>query len=324
MHQWLSVFNKIFAVVLVLTCAILGAGVAPVMAQSDSFKWSLSPIIGVHSPVLEQLNEEAFKAPLVGFGTIRGEPDSPTAGESFEIPFGFDNDLDDIGLNANVGLEFQWVQSTKHIFLMGLSTWEGFTQNTVPAQVPLQGELRDTDYDRRGKMSYNEFYLGWKYNFFSRPNRYRFYTRATLNELFDIDFREEHVFSINGGDLDGVKRIIVVKGQTTGTLMMQLGFGGEYFLKKNISVGLEAGYLFSYRPFQLVNTSSDDDLQLGDDVTFHLPIQPASRDSPLGNIPADTDPSQDWTDPLVPFPTPRDMDLRFDGWKAAFRITVYY
>jgi len=88
-------------------------------------------------------------------------------------------------------------------------TWEGDTRGNTKGQLPVQGSLHDVEYERRAKMSYNEFYLGWRYNFrFKENKKYRLYSRITLNELFDIDYKEEHVFSIVGGPLDDVKRII--------------------------------------------------------------------------------------------------------------------
>jgi len=89
-------------------------------AQVARGKWGMTPILGVHHPALDMLNELAFKAPVVGVGTIRGEPNTPQEGDSFPAPFGFENDMPPIGANANIGLEFQWAQSARHVFIMDM------------------------------------------------------------------------------------------------------------------------------------------------------------------------------------------------------------
>ena len=77
-------------------------------AHAQEYQWSISPYLGMHKPDLKDLNDKAIKAPTVGVGTFRGEPDSPQADLSFTVPLGFENELDPIGWNSNAGLEFQW------------------------------------------------------------------------------------------------------------------------------------------------------------------------------------------------------------------------
>ena len=320
-----------FRLTLVLIC-ILVLSASNAQAQLHGYKWGLTPFYGAHNPALDKLNDKALKAPLVGRGTVRGEPGTPDEAFSTQVPFGFSNPLSKTGVDANVGLELEWFQTLRHSFFMGVSTYESSIDgNSVPGSLPLQGVLRDVTYDRRVDLSYNEFYFGWKYKIFHRPKKYRFYSRLSLNEVFDLDYREEHVFSIHSDDtsvdsLDGVKRIISVRGQTTGVLMFQFGLGGEYFLKKNISVGLEGSYIVAGRSFQFVDTDKKDDLQNGDDVTINPPVLPADDNAPLGYIPPDTDPNTDWSQTELPGNAGSvvDMDLRLDGWKAAFRITIYF
>jgi len=296
------------------------------LAQTARGKWSISPIIGLHSPALDVLNERGFKAPVTGIGdTERPETEAEPQRDTISVPIGFDNDLEAIGTNANVGLEFQWVQSARHEFIMGGSTWEGDSSSSTNGQLPVQGNVHNVDYVRRAKISYNEFYFGWRYNFrFKETKKYRLYSRITLNELFDVDYREEHVFSIPPGglDVDEVKRIFIVKGQTTGVLMFQFGLGGEYFLSKKMSIGMEAGYVISPQSFELSSTALESDEQLGDGFALVLPVHPRNINAPLGAIDPNTEASQNWTQ--LAKPVPQDMKLRFDGWKLALKFTIYY
>lgn len=302
---------------------------APAWAQESfgPYRWSLSPVLGLHAPEIEAINEGSFKTPFLMEATLCENCGQPNESEVTER-YTYHAPLDAIGYSANVGLEFQWVQSDKHAFLMGVSTWEGNSQNSMFTEIPLQSELRDAEYIRRFSLSYNEFYFGWRYTLFARPGRYRVYSRLSLNEIFDVDLREEHVFNIMGSDLDGVKRILIANAQTTGVLTVQLGMGGEYFIKKNISVGFEGGFLFSERAFKFNSVRPDSNFGLGDGTTTVAPTRPSDPGAPLGymdpSVTADAYFDTRWDPNLEPDPWVRDMELRFDGWKLAFRFTVYY
>ena len=312
-----------------LLVAMLVAGFSSTAAYAQDYNWGVSPILGFHKPHLRDLNGKAVKAPIIGRGTIRGEPGSAQEDVSFDVPLGFENEVDPIGINANMGLEFQWKQSNKNYFLMGVSTWEGYSMGHTTGELPLQGNIYDVEYDRRVKISYNEFYFGIKHIFSEVPNKHRYYASVTINELFDIDYREEHAFSIRdpGGELDDVKRIFIVNGQLTGLAALNLVAGGEYFLKKNISVAVEAGYLITEGDFQFVNASSQSDGQLGDDFALDLPVSRigTSTNDPLGYLPPDTVANSNWVDQENnPHPGYSPMNVSFNGWKASIRIVLYY
>lgn len=302
-----------------------------VYAQINGYDWSVTPTVGIHAPELEALNERGLKAPLFGTGSITiNEPGTETTNE--ERSFGFANRLDDINLATNAGLEFQWWQSPKHIFLMGMSTWEGTSRGRVNGVMPIQAELRNVTYERRVKLSYNEFSFGWKYLIKHRPNKYLVYSRVSLNELFDVDMRDELVFTISqpGSDLDQIKRITILKAQTTGLLMFQVGMGAEYFLKKNVSIGMEGGWIFGEKSFEFRNLSEENNRVGNDNYLVQPPMAARTTGAPLGTRSPNIDPYFDWT--TLPnnsqggrdYPAPTDMKLRFDGWKAMFRISLYY
>lgn len=311
---------------LIIWIAFASATASPIAcAQSGSYKWSLSPVLGLHAPSLGDLNDSAINAPMIGTGTTC-PAGNPECGETEQVNQSIHlvNSPEAIGANANAGIEFQWIQSEKHVFLMGYSTWEGATSSTIMTRMPIQKQTWDVEYIRRDSVSYNEFYFGWKYSLFLQPTKYRVYSRISLNEVFDIDVSDEHVFTVQGGELDGVKRIFKGKGQTTGILMMQLGLGGEYFLKKNISVGAEAGYKYSERPFTFKDTSFDSNIAAGDNVSLVPPVRPAFQGAPLGYLPADLDPNTDWTKSDASRVPVSGMHVSFDGWALAFRVTIYY
>lgn len=309
---------------------------APGVNAQDAVRWSVSPILGIHAPKLEALNKGEFHSPILGVGEARPElvegetpgPDSST-GEAVTVAFGGPSNLPEIGPSSNAGLEFQWIQNEKHSFIFGASSWEGYTvADKLPMRVPLQGRLRDAIFDRRATVSYNEFFFGWRYNVFALPKKYTLYTRFSLNELFDIDYRESLVFSFADQRTDDpetnfvdIKRIFILDSQATGVMLLHFGVGGEYFLKKNLSLGFESGYSFQPSLFTLRPYFIDKDDQLGDGMTLFYPSL-ADSNNELRYVREDTQPSVGWSQSNLP-PT-SEMKLSFQGWKAAFRLNVYF
>ncbi len=280
-------------------------------------------MIGVHAPAINAINDHVVNAPLLGIGTLRGEPDSELAGVSTTVPFEFRAPMSGIGQNANMGLEFQWLQSRKNVFFMGASTWEGVTRGMSSGQLPMQGSLRAVRYDRRVKLSYNEFYFGWRRNFSLIARRFQIYTRVSLNEVFDIDYRDENVYTImDEGDLNDVKRIINVNGQATGVAMLLIGLGGEYFFSRNISLGFDAGYAVNERPFQFKNSSFQTDLRDGDGIQVFTPTLPVTTTAPtLGYVNENETATAELSRETVVI---NELKLRLDGWKFFFRVNIYY
>lgn len=314
-----------------------------VLAKEE--KWSLTPIFGIHKPKLEALNEGEFKSPFLGVG-VANRPDIPgedpqqdeRPDERTQFAFGGDIPLEPLGAAANLGLEFQWQQNDKHVFLFGVSSWEASSSNSIfIKQLPLQGTLHEAILDRRAKMSYNEYYLGWRFNVVNRPKKYKFYTRFSLHELFDIDYREDLVFSLldqpnledSEQNFAGVKRIFILKPQTTGVLMLQAGIGGEYFLRKNFSISFEGGYAYQPQPFTFTSMNIKEDMREENDG-WEYTGTPLTTDSQgrVHYIAEGVQPSVDWSggtsETARKLPATRQMRLTFDGWKAAYRISFYF
>lgn len=308
-------------------------------------KWSLTPIFGIHKPQLKELNEGEFKSPFLGVG-VADRPDIPgsnpqqddTPDNRTQFAFGGDIPLEPLGAAANMGLEFQWQEFEKHVFLFGVSSWEASSSNSILIeQLPLQGSLHKTILDRRAKMSYNEYYLGWRFNAVTRPKKYKLYSRFSLHELFDIDYREEFVFSLldkpnledSSQNFEGVKRIFILKPQSTGVLMLQAGVGGEYFLRQNFSIGFEGGYAYQPRSFTFTSINIKEDLREENDGWSYTGT-PLTTDSQgrVHYIVEGAQPSVNWSggtsEAPRKLPATREMKLKFDGWKAAFRVSFYF
>lgn len=266
-------------------------------------------MLGVSSPQLKLLNEGEFKSPVAGRGTVVFQEDVSSQNFIFEI----ENDLPSIDYGTDVGLEFQLKLDDRNAFVMGVSNWEGVSTSVVTSEIPFQGVLSKVAVERSGNISAMQFYLGMKRNVIQKPKKYNLYTKLTLNEIFDVDYKEDLVFGFQSGPAETFKRLIVMETQSTGILMFQLGAGLEYFLRDWLSFGFDTSYAIGLNEFELGNGKITSDFQADDNVFPILPTQ--LLDGKLRYL---TDVSN------TGVPTYERMKLKFDGWQLLFRFNIYY
>ncbi len=102
--------------------------------------------------------------------------------------------------------------------------------------------------------------------------------------------------------------------QATGLLMMDLGIGGEYFLRNWISLGLDVGYTISAENIRLGNATLKSDIQEEDNLNFRTPVQ-----LDAGNKLTYLSEASSYDEVVY-----RKLELGFDGWRALFRINMYF
>lgn len=285
-------------------------------AKSKDYAWSVSPLLGMQAPALTDLVEHEFKAPF------SGNADALIDDKQVAQDFSIENPLDPLGYATLAGVEFQWRLNDKHSFLVGGSSWEGISQNEVGGRMYIQGALSTYQFARRHKISYNEFFFGWRYNVAKRGDKNVFYTRLSLHEVFDIDQREDFVFKYLDGkivtpDTDNnpaggtVTKLITLQSQATGAMFLQLGVGGEHFITKWLSLGGEVSYDLGLRKVNLRDGKQDTTFQPSDNIDFVLPMSNLYDRVNMYYRRGDIKDFQ-------------KLRLDFDGWRALFRINVYY
>lgn len=267
-------------------------------------------MLGVHSPRMTLLNKGEFRAPLPGRGRIIFQD----SGENTDHDFLVDNDLPSIEYGAEAGIEFRLLLDRKNSLIIGASSWEGVSTSTVQTEIPFQGRLTQAGYERSGSISYFQYYVGLQRILMSKPSKYHFYGKLTLNEVLDIDYKEDMVFGFQGQDTETFKRIIEMESQATGLLMANMGLGGEYFLRSWISLGADVGYTVSADRIRLGNASLKSDIQVEDNLNFRTPIR-LDADNKVAYLAEATS-----FDDVVY----RKLELAFDGWRALFRINLYF
>lgn len=295
-----------------LSLVICAAAPLRVQAEDDVKTWSVSPLLGVHSPRMTMLNKGEFRSPLPGRGRIIFED----SGENTDYDFVIDNRLPTIKFGTEAGLELQLMLDRRNSLIFGGSGWEGVSTSAVQTEIPFQGDLTPVGYERSASISYLEYYVGLQRILLTKPKKYNLYGRVTLNEVLDIDYKENLVFGFQDGGTgtNPFKRIIEMDSQATGLLMFNLGLGGEYFLRDWISLGADVGYTVSADKVRLGSATLKTDIQEEDNLDFRAPVRLDSNNK-LTYL-SDANSFDDVTY--------RKLEIGFDGWRALLRINMYF
>ena len=286
--------------ILMLIMILAGAG----SVHAQEWNWSAAPLLGVYSPQLGGLNKGEFRSPLPGTGGIIIDGEA-----SVDYGFTLRNPLPEIRYATEAGVELQLELDDKYSLIFGIGSWEGTTTSVIQTEIPFQGELSQAIYERSGRVSTTQYFVGWRRNLFNQDRR-RLYVRFTLNELMDVDYKEDLVFGLLSGPAEGFKRLISMQSQATGILMLQLGMGGELFLRDWISLGFDMGYMQSIGNSTLSYASEKDDFQSGDSLDLVLPAQ-VGTDGKLWYLSSDASGYQ-------------RVQLDFSGWCALLRINFHF
>jgi hypothetical protein len=241
--------------------------------------------------------------------------------------FRFDNPVPEVGIASLGGIEFQWHANDRHSLILGVGSMEKVSINRVINNMPMQQYFVSNKVlsERRAKISYTEYTLGWRYNIF-RNSAVHIYTRLTLHEVFDIDFRDDFTFVFLDSpipDLVGVRRVMVAQAQTAALAMGQIGLGAEWFIRDWFSLGFEGGYMMGERDFTLRDVVLRDDFLSGDNVSRNGTPYTRLADGTLGYLAYDATP-ESVADPSTRDANYHPMLLRFDGFRFLFRASIYF
>lgn len=288
---------------LVLAGALVGTAATSAGAQERN--WSVAPLVGLHHPQVDGLDQDAFNAFFGGTADVIDE-----LGFNQPTRFEFRNPLPELDPGALVGLEFQWRLNDRNSLLIGYGSWESTSQASVQGQFPVQGAMERVVSSREARLSYNELSVGWRFDAIRKP-KYKLYTRLSMHDLFDVDHREDYSFLFLSGPPQSFRKSLILQSQATGVLVFQAGVGGEWFLRDWLSVGFESSYGFTYRSYNLREGTLLTDFRDTDNLFLEMPARP----SPTGSR-SMTYREDDGSYKLI--------KLSFDGWKALFRVNFYY
>lgn len=275
------------------------------VVYAEQVSWSVSPLLGIYSPKLGGLNDKEFRAPLTGKGSLVLDKE-----ESQDFLFRVENPLPSIRFGTHAGVEFQLELDDNYALLFGLGTWEGVSTSLVKSEFPFQGELGKAIYERSGRVSYTQYFLGLKKTIYQNNGKQRSYIRFSLNELMDVDYKEDLTFAFVSGPGSGFRRIITIESQATGIMLMQFGVGSEWFFRDWISVGVEGGLMLGLGESTLGNARLRRDFQSGDNLDFGLP-QIQGQDGRMYYLGNDG----------VSY---RLIELEMEGWLTQISLNFYF
>lgn len=292
------------ALLIAATCLVAANG----WAVEGERRWGLSPYLGLFNPSLKLLNEGQFRSPFGGTADI---VDRFGNNNNITVPFIFRTPMPELSPGALGGLEFQWRIDEKHALLIGGASWEATSAATAHGLFPVQGAFESVLSQRKGDISFTEFYLGWRYNAIHKPKKHDFYLTLSLHDIFDVNYREQFSLLFLSGPPSSFRRSMVVETNATGLLLLQGGGGGEWFINDWFSLGGEAGYGFGFKPLRLGNGHLTTDFTDNDNLFLELPlIQSPTTKSMQYKVESGGEYS--------------DLRLDFDGWKAMFKATIYF
>lgn len=293
-------------IVIILTFTFFLISSGWVQAKEER-NWGLAPYLGLFHPSLQQLNKKAFHSPYGGTADL---VDRFGNNNNITTSFLFSLDLPRLDPGALGGLEFRWFFRERQALLIGGGTWEATSSATSGGFFPIQGAFESVSARRKADVSFNDFYVGWRYNTIQAANRSNFYLSFTLHELFDVNYREDFTLLFLSGPPRSFRRSLIIETSATGLLLVEGDAGGEWFVNDWLSLGVEAGYGIGLKSVRLGNGRATTDFGSNDNLSLDTPL----RESLSRQIQyRDADDLQY-----------HNLKLDFSGWKALFKITVYY
>lgn len=295
--------RRVISCILVILVSLIGN----TGAAKDERAWGLSPYLGLFNPSLKLLNKGQFRSPYEGTADI---VDQFGNNNNITVPFIFRAPMPELDPGPMGGLEFRWRINGRHSLLIGGSSWEATSAATAPGLFPIQGAFESVLAQRKGDISFTEFYVGWRYNLIHAPKKHDFYFSLSLHDIFDVSYREDFSLLFLSGPPRSFRRSMVVETTATGLLLIQGSGGGEWFITDWFSLEAEAGYGFGLKSLRLGNGQLTTDFTDNDNLFLEIPI----IQSPTESMQYKVEGGGEY----------RDLRLDFDGWKALFKATIYF
>jgi hypothetical protein len=276
-------------------------------AADSGHNWSVSPYVGLFSPSLKLLNEGEFRSPYEGAASLI---DQFGNNNNVTVPFIFRAPMPELNPGPMGGIELRWRFNERHSLLIGGASWEASSSSTTSGVFPIQGAFESVLAQRKGDLSFTEFYLGWRYNAYRKPKKYDFYFTLSLHDIFNVTYRENFSLLFLSGPPRSFRRSMLIDSSATGLLLLQGGGGAEWHLTDWFSLGAEAGYGFGFKPLRLGNGNLTTDFTGNDNLSLQIPIIQGPNNSMQYKIESGGQ--------------YRDLRLDFDGWKLLVKATIYF
>ena len=286
--------------------------------DEDEF-WNMSILVGTHIPRITGLRNGMLQAPMIGEGVL--SPENTEEGDDVNVPFHFRSPLSGKFNAAKSGIRFQWNNDSPVSMTFGFSTWEATAYGNTRVDFPIQGALENALYEREISLSYTEYHLGAIAELYKRDNN-RIYGIFALNEIFDLDYREDLTFSFHEGTDEAFQRILVLEAQTASVFSSTFGIGSEWSYNKVVSFSAELSYLLGVKSARLKGTKLSHNVLMRDQINLNNLKYPFGS-TPEGNL---TYLPKDATEAQLESGSDayRKLDLSFSGWQFMLSMNIFY
>jgi len=148
---------------------------------------------------------------------------------------------------TSFGLDIQYEVSKRFSLVGTVSVWSGESSVHDEIDLFLRQDLPPDTFPRSATydLKVTQIWLGWKYNLVRDPDRGRVYLNMGLFGLSIADLTMDSVVKVNRPDID-LSFASVSSTEAQGiAFTSRLGIGGEYYVTKSISFGIDANYILA-------------------------------------------------------------------------------
>jgi len=145
------------------------------------------------------------------------------------------------------GVEIEWEMKPRHALVFSLSEWQNETvaRDTVPLLLSPTGGTILVPRSARYNLAVNQVALTWRYSFFNEPGAGRFYMNIGLFGGAFSSLTIDSLMKVTNPPLGNPFASMGSLEARSTSFTTRFGFGGAFFIRSWLSLGLEANYLFA-------------------------------------------------------------------------------
>ncbi len=228
---------------IVLPIALIFIVISPIQGHAKDSRLSVAYTFGVYQPSLKTLNR------------ILGDPGRAILQDpnyllprNRLLPAEKRNIVSPpIAGKTSFGLDIQYEANKRFSLVATLSVWSGESSLSDEIDLFLRQDLPPDTFPRSATydLKITQLWLGWKYNLIRDPDFGRFYLNIGLFGVSIADLTMDSVVKVNRPDID-LSFASVSSTEAQGiAFTSRFGFGGEYYVTKSISFGIDANYILA-------------------------------------------------------------------------------
>ena len=289
-----------------------------IAAGSNKEHWTTGLFFGAHEPRILDIANGLQKSPIIGFGNVKEIPGDASSSKRYD--FSIKSNLTPKSTGVKTGFTIAWDANQRHSMIFSIAAWENSLYASQVSELPIQSSLTPTHIARKSITSYTEYSLGWRFNFLKLKSL-SFFTHASIHEIFDIDYKDNIVFTLNYDNPgDSYTRAMVLEAQTASMMLTGLALGMEYKTRENFSINVSGGYLYGKKSTSLNNLNYKEDFLSQDGLDFYGKPFGVDDKGDLFYLPASTTP-ENFNDTESPY---KALNFSLNGWQVLVLMSLTF